>query len=168
MSWSSFSPFLNPQIMYWRTPQKGESRCQFIWLIVPSTHVPPAGTKQQCRHQGVHHVCANTVTDTVTQAPHLRIIGRADSRMNIMEHAVGYVSIHIEIDDQQLTIKYTPCLHRTLCDQLIMEPCRTTPWLTEGAVGTIHRITHQGFVNSSCLWPMNVLINIPHSWWNML
>jgi len=68
------------------------------------THTPPGVTQQQRRHLLVHRDAAIVGTETMFQNAHYQTGCKAGSRKNTNQHATGYESIHIDVDDRQLTI----------------------------------------------------------------
>ena len=69
-----------------------------------STNAPPGETQQQRRHQLVYHDTAIVATDNMTQNAHFKTVRKTRSSKNKKQHAIGCESIHINVDDGQLTI----------------------------------------------------------------
>jgi len=69
-----------------------------------STNVAPGETQQQCRHQLAHRDKANVATKNITLDAHLKMAPKTGSRKNNKLHAIRCESIHIDVDNGQLTM----------------------------------------------------------------
>jgi hypothetical protein len=69
-----------------------------------SSDAPPGKTQQQCRHYLVHHDAAIVAIEKIPQDVHLRIMLKTGIRKNKKQHGNGCDSIHISVDNGQLTI----------------------------------------------------------------
>ena len=113
-----------------------------------SNNVPPCETQPQRRHQLVHHDAAIVATEYMTLDAHLEILCKTGSNKNKKHHAIGCESIHIAVDDGQLTVERTAGVHTELRDQFIA-PCNgKPPWSTKQFVRTVHKIEHHHVVSS--------------------
>ena len=63
----------------------------------------PGETQQQCRHQLVQWDTAIVATENMTQNTHLKILYTTGRSKNQKQYAIGCESIHIDVDDGQLT-----------------------------------------------------------------
>jgi len=81
------------------------------------TNVPPGERQQQRRHQLVQHGTAIVATKNMTQDAHLPILRETRSSRNEKQHAIGCESIHVKVDDGQLTKKHTAGVLRELGGQ---------------------------------------------------
>jgi len=84
----------------------------------------------------------------MTQDAHLKIVPKTGSKKNGKQHAIGCVSIHINVDDSQQTVKVTAGVRRELRDQIIATHNRKPPWLTEAFLCTVREIERQDVVSS--------------------
>jgi len=69
-----------------------------------SHNVPPGETQQQRRDQVVHRNATIVATKNMTQDAHLQIVRTTGTSKNMMQHAIRCESIHIDVEDGQLTV----------------------------------------------------------------
>jgi hypothetical protein len=69
-----------------------------------SRNAPPGETQHQRRHQLVHRDAAIVATENMTQDAHTKKVSKTGSSKNKKQHAIGFESIHICVNDGQLKI----------------------------------------------------------------
>ena len=69
-----------------------------------SHNAPPSETQHQCRHELVHRDAAIVAAKNMIQDAHFKIACQSGSNEHRKQHAIGCESIHIEVDDGQLTV----------------------------------------------------------------
>jgi len=114
-----------------------------------SNNAPPSETQQQGRHQLVHRDAAIVATENMTQDAHLRLVGKTGRCRNTKQHAIGCESVHIDVDDGQLTVYRTADVRRDLRDQFIAARKGIPPWSTQAFLRTVREIEHHDVVSSS-------------------
>jgi hypothetical protein len=86
------------------TLQPGAIGAESSQMTGASINAPPGVTQLQGSHQLVHCDVAIVATDNMTQDAHLKTVRNTASSKNKMQHAIGCESIHINVDDGQLSI----------------------------------------------------------------
>jgi len=64
-----------------------------------STNAPPGGTQRQRRHQLFRRDAAIVAIDIMTQDSQFKIVCKTGRSKNMEQHAIGSVSIHIDVED---------------------------------------------------------------------
>jgi len=72
-----------------------------------SHNAPPGETQQQRRQQLLHRDAVIVATKNMTLDAHSKIVCITGSNKNKYQHAIGCESIHIDVDDGQLTVERT-------------------------------------------------------------
>jgi len=128
--------------------QPGAIGAESSWMTGASTNIPGGVTQQQHRHQIVHHNAAIVVTTNFTPDVHWKIVRKTASIQNEKQHAIGYGSVHIAVDDGQLTMYHPTGVRRELRDQLIAASNRKHPWSTKAFVRTVRKVEHDDVARS--------------------
>ena len=92
------------QVMAPEIIQPGAIEAELSRMKGTSTNAPPGETQQQRRHQLVHRDAAIVATEDMTPDAHLKIVQNTGSRKNKKLYAIGCESIHIDVEDGQLTV----------------------------------------------------------------
>ena len=90
---------ITPEIL-----QEGAIQAEWSLTTGASNTAPPGVTQQQRRHHLVHCSAATIATENMTQDAHLKIVRSAGSRKDRKKHAIGCESIHLDVDNGQLTV----------------------------------------------------------------
>ena len=84
--------------------QPGAIEAELSLTTGASNNASPSETQPQHRHQLVHHDSLIVATENMTQDAHLKIVRKSRSSNNKKQHAIECESIHIDVDDGQLTV----------------------------------------------------------------
>jgi len=128
--------------------QPGVIEAELSQMTGASNNAPPCETQQQPRHQLVHCDAAIVATNNMTHDARLKIVRKIRSSKNEKQHAIGCESIHIDVDDDQLTVQCTAGVGRELRDQFIAARNGKPPWSSKAFVRTVREIDHYDVVNS--------------------
>jgi len=92
------------QVMAPEILQPGVIEAKLSQMTGASNNAPPGETQQKCRHQSVYHDAAIVATETMSQDSHFQIVRKAGCSQNQKQHAIRCESIHIDVNDGQLTV----------------------------------------------------------------
>jgi len=99
-----FLTFPQQQAMAPETLQPGALGAESSRTTGAWSNTPPVETQQQRRHQLVHCDAAIVATENMAQDAHLKTVCKTGSNKNKKQHAFRWESIHVSVDDGQLTI----------------------------------------------------------------
>jgi len=133
--------------------QPGAMEAESSWMTGTSNNAPPGETQQQRRLQLVHRDVAIAALETMTLDAHRNIESKSGSSKNKKEHGIGYESIHLEVDNGQVTVSHTAGVRRELRAQFIAADNGKPPRLTKASDRTLHRIEHHDSVSSGIFTP---------------
>jgi len=84
----------------------------------------------------------------MTQDSHFQIVRKAGCSQNKKQHAIGCESIHIDVNDGQLTVQCTAGVRRELRDQVIAAGNGKPTYSTKAFVHTVRKIECHDVVSS--------------------
>jgi len=113
-----------------------------------SNNAPPSVRQQQHRHHFVH--CDNMIvaTDNTSKDTDLKVVRYTGGNMNEKRHVIGCESIHIDVDNGQLTVQQEAGVRRELLDQFIAARNWKPPWLNHALVRTVREIEDHNALSS--------------------
>jgi len=92
------------QVMAPEIVQPGAIEAESSRITGASNNPPPCETQHQHRHQLVHRDAATSASKNMTQDAHLKIVRKTRCNNNKKQHVIGCESIHMDVDDGQLTV----------------------------------------------------------------
>ena len=85
----------------------------------------------------------------MTQDTHFKIVRKTGNSKNRKQHTIRCESIHLEVDDCQLTVLRTAGVRRELRDQFIAGHNGKPLWSTRAFVRSVRKIEHHDVFNSA-------------------
>jgi len=99
-----FLTYLQQQAMAPETLLLGAIAAESSRITGTSLNAPLGETQQQRRHQLVHCDAAIVAIENMSQDSHFKKVRKTASSKNRKQHAIGCESIHICLNDGQLTL----------------------------------------------------------------
>jgi hypothetical protein len=107
-----------------------------------STNTPPGKPQQEHRRKLVRRDAAILATKHMTQEVHLKTVRKTGRSKNKNQHTIKCESIHLDVDNGELTISFTAGVRMELHDQTIATRNTKPAWPAMAFVRKVRETEH--------------------------